>query len=97
MPTIDKKLIQKDFRIKMRFSHPGISNKKVSDGYHGTVTKLVHKENRILEITWDDVCLHDDNMKVSTDKLLMSRWNQKTPVEGAWREYLTKYVISNDK
>ena len=54
------------------------------------MTKLVHKENRVMEITWDDVCLHNDDVKVSTDKLLMSRWNQKTPVVGAWREYLTK-------
>ena len=89
-PEIYNKLVQKKLRIEMRFIHPGDSSKKVFDWYHGTVTKLIHKENRVVEITWDNVSLHNNNVKVSTNKLLMSRWNQKTPVEGVWREYLTK-------
>ena len=90
-PEIDNKLVQKKFRIEMRFSQPGDRGKKLLDWYHGTVTEIVNKKKRSVNIKWDDNCLHDNDMKISTNVLLLSRWNQKKLVEGLWREYLTSY------
>ena len=87
-PEIDSKLVQKKFRIEMRFSHPGDSGKKLLDCYHGTVTDILNKNIRSVKIKWDDDCLNDNDMKFSTNVLLISRWNQKILVEGLWREYL---------
>ena len=42
-----------------------------------------------MKIKWDDDCLNDNDMKFSTNVLLISRRNQKILVEGSWREYLT--------
>ena len=88
-PEIDNKLVQKKFRIDMRFSQPGDSGEKLLDWYHGTVTDILNKNKSSLKINWDDNCLHDNDMKCSTNVLLISLWNQKIPVEGSWREYLT--------
>ena len=88
-PEIDNKLVQKKFRIEMRFSQSGDSGKKLLDRYHGTVTEIMNKIKRILNIKWVEDCLHENDMKFSTNVLLISRWNQKSPVEGSWREYLT--------
>ena len=35
---IDNKLVQKKFRIKMRFSQPGDSGEKLLYWYHGTMS-----------------------------------------------------------
>ena len=88
-PEIDNKLIQKKFRIDMRFSQPGDSDEKLLDWYYGTVNDIVNKKKRSVKINWDDNCLHENDMKFSNNVLLISRWNQKIPVEGSWREYLT--------
>ena len=88
-PEIDNKLVQKKFRIDMRFSQPGDSGKKLLDWYHGTVTEIFNKNKMIVMIKWDEDCLHDNDIKFSTNVFLISRWNQKIPVEGSWREYLT--------
>ena len=42
-PEIDNKLVQKKFRIDMRFSQLGDSDEKLLDWYHGTVTETVNK------------------------------------------------------
>ena len=86
---IEIKFVQNKFRIEMRFSQPGDSGKKLYDWYHGTVTEIANKKKRSVKIKWDDDCLHDNDMKFSTNMLLISRWNQKIPVEGSRREYLT--------
>ena len=88
-PDIDNKLVQKRFRTEMRFSQPVYSGEKLLDWYHGTVTEIVNKKKRIVNIKWEDDFLHDNDMKFSTNILLISRRNQKIPVEGSWREYLT--------
>ena len=41
-PEIDNKLVQNQFRIEMRFSHPGDSGDKLLDSYQGTVTEIVN-------------------------------------------------------
>ena len=88
-PEIDSKLVQMKFRIDMRFSQPGDSGENLLDWYHGTVTDILNKNKSSLNIKWDDNCLHDNDMKCSANVLLISLWNQKIPVEGSWREYLT--------
>ena len=40
---IDNKLVQKKFRIGMRFSQPGDNGEKLLYWYHGTVTEIVNK------------------------------------------------------
>ena len=89
MTEIDNKLVQKKFRIEMRFSNTGDSGEKLLDFYHGTVTDIVNKNKRSVNIKWDDNFLHYNDMKFSTNVLLISRWNQKILVEGSWREHLT--------
>ena len=42
-----------------------------------------------MKIKWDDDFLNENDMKISTNVLLIRRRNQKIPVEGSWREYLT--------
>ena len=88
-PEIYNKLVQKKFRIEMRFSQPGDSGKKLLDWYQGTVTGIVNKKKRSVKIKWDNGFLHDNDINFSTNVLLKDRWNQKIPVEGSWREYLT--------
>ena len=88
-PEIYNKLVQKKFRIEMRFSQPGDSGKKLLDWYHGTVTEIFNKNKMIVMIKWDEDFLHDNDIKFSTNVLLISRWNHKIRVEGSWREYLT--------
>ena len=88
-PEIDSKLVQNKFRVEMRFSQPGDSGKKLLDWYHGTVTEIVNKNKRSVNIKREEEFLHDDDMKFSTNVLLISRWYQKIPVEGSWRKYLT--------
>ena len=44
VPEIDNNLVQKKFRIEMRFSQPGDSGEKLLDWYHGTVTEIVNKK-----------------------------------------------------
>ena len=88
-PEINNKLVQNNFKIEMRFSMPGDSGEKVLDWYHGTVTKIVNKNKRSVEITWDEECLHDDDLEKTTQVLLISRWNHKKSLAGTWRERLT--------
>ena len=88
-PEIDNKLVQNKFRIEMRFSQTGESGKNLLDWYHGTVPEVVNKNKRSVKIKWEEDYLHDDDMKFSTNVLLISRWYQKIPVEGSWRECLT--------
>ena len=73
----------------MRFIQPGDSDKKLLDWYHVTVNEIANKKKRRVKIKWDDYCLHDHDMKFSNNVMLISRWNQKIPVEGSCREYLT--------
>ena len=73
----------------MRFSQSGYSGEKLLDWYHVTVTDILNKNKRSVKIKWDNGFLHDDDIKFSTNVLLKDRWNQKIPVEGSWREYLT--------
>ena len=89
LPEIDNKLVQKKFRIAMRFSQPGESGEKLLDWYHGNVTDILNKKKMILKIKCDEHFLHGDDMEFSTNVLLISRWNQKILVEGSWREHLT--------
>ena len=49
-PDIDNKLVQKRFRTEMRFSQPVYSGEKLLDWYHGTVTEIVNKKKRIVNI-----------------------------------------------
>ena len=88
-PEIHNKLVQKKFRIEMRFSQPGDSGEKLLYWYHNTVTEIVNKNKRSVKIKWDYNFLHEKDTKFSTNVLLISRWNQKIPLEGSWREYLT--------
>ena len=91
-PEINKKMIEREYRIEMRFGGTGDGGDKVCNWYHGKVTKIINKKDRKVEITWDDDCLHDDEtetMKVTVNVLKISMWNRKTPVPGCWREYLT--------
>ena len=37
--------------------------RKGLDWYHGTVTKIVNKNKRSVEITWDEECLYDDDLE----------------------------------
>ena len=87
-PEIDNKLVQKKFRTEMSFSQPGEIDEKLLDWYHGTVTEIMNKKMSV-KIKWDNDCLHNNDMQISTNVLLISIWNQKIPVEGSWREYLT--------
>ena len=82
-PEIDNKLVQKKFRTEMRFSQPGDSGEKLLYWYHGNVNDIVNKNKRSVKIKWEDDCLHDDDMKFSSNLLLISRWNQKIPIEGS--------------
>ena len=85
----NNKLVQKKFRNEMRFSQPGDSGEKLLDWYHSTVIEIFNKKKRSVKIKLDDYCLHDNDMKFSTNMLLISIWIQKIPLEGSWREYLT--------
>ena len=88
-PEIDNKSVQKKFRIKMRFRQPRDSGEKLLYLYHGTVNEIVNKNRSSVKIKWDKDYFHDNDMKFSTNMFLISIWNQKIPVEGLWREYLT--------
>ena len=68
----------------MRFSQPGDSGEKLLYWYHGTVNEILNKKKISVKIKLDDNCLHDNDIKFSTNVLLVSRWNQKIPVEGLW-------------
>ena len=70
---IDNKLVQNNFRIEMRFIQPGDSGKKLLDWYHGTVTEILNKNKISVKIKWVEDCLHVDDMKFSTNVLLISR------------------------
>ena len=86
-PDIDNKLVQEKFRIEMRSSQPGDSGEKLLYWYYSTVTDIVNKNKRSENIKWDGGCLHDSDMKCSTNVFLISRWNQRIPAEGSCREY----------
>ena len=86
---IYNKLVQKKFRIEMRFSQTRDSGENLLDWYQDTVTNMLNKNKRSANIKWDNDFLHKNDMKISTNVLLISRRNQKIPVEGLWREYLT--------
>ena len=88
-PEIDNTLVQKNLRIEMRFSQPGDSGDKLLNWYPITVTEIVNKKKRSVKIKWEYDCLNDDDINFSTNVLLISRRNQKIPMEGSWREYLT--------
>ena len=51
-PDIDNKLVQKKFRIKMRFSQPRDSGEKLLDWYHGTVTEKPIVEGALRDLEW---------------------------------------------
>ena len=65
---------------------------KVLYWYRGTVTMIVNKNERSVEIKWNEECLHDNDMNRTGQVLLISRWNQKIPIAETWRERLTKYI-----
>ena len=46
-PEIDIKLVQKKFRIEMRFSQPGYSGEKLLYSYNGNVTENVNKRKGV--------------------------------------------------
>ena len=46
-PEIDNKLVQKKFRIDMRFIQPGDSDKKLLDWYNVTVNEIVNKRKTL--------------------------------------------------
>ena len=52
----------------------------------------MNKNKGSVEIKWDEECLHDDDMRKTHQVLLISRWNQKIPIAGTWRERLTTYM-----
>ena len=47
VPEIDNKLVQRKFRIEMRFSQPGYSGEKLLYSYNGNVTENVNKRKGV--------------------------------------------------
>ena len=87
-PEVDQPLVQKKFRIEMRFSGTDDGGSEKLEWFYGTVTRLVNKKKRSVEITWDKSCLHKDDLRKTTNVLLINRWNDKVPVAGTWRQYI---------
>ena len=52
------------------------------DWYHGTVTEIVNKNKSSVKIKWDDNCLHDNDMKISTNVLLIVTGVTEYPLLG---------------
>lgn len=88
---VDHVLVQHKFRIEMRFSLPGSGGSEDFEWYYGTVSWLVNKKKRSVKIAWHESCLHDDDLLTTTNVLLISRWNEKVPVAGTWRQYLAQF------
>ena len=95
-PKIDGKLVKKKFKIEMMFEEMGNGGEKESDWYYGVVVKIVNAKERVVGIEWDEKCLHEDDKKITPQKLNITMWNMKTPRAGAWRQYFAKKKI-NDK
>ena len=95
-PEIDNHLVRKKSKIEMMFQQVGNSGELIPDWYHGVVVKIVNKEKRIVEIEWDEKCLHEDDAKRSKQQLMITMWNPKFPPEGAWRKYFAKKQMSDN-
>ena len=85
-PKIDGNLVKKTFKIEMMFEQMGNDGEKEIDWYYGGVD-IVNAKKRVVEIEWDDACLHEDDGKTTKQKLNVKMWNMKKPKAGAWRQY----------
>ena len=81
-------MVRKKFRIEMRFSGTDDGGSEKLEWFYGTVTRLVNKKKRSVEITWDKSCLHKEDLRKMTNVLLINLWNDKVPVAGTWRQYI---------
>ena len=80
----------------MMFEEMRNGGEKELDWYYGVVVKTVNTKERVVEIEWDEKCLHEDDKKITPQKLNITMWNMKTPRAGAWRQYFAKKRF-NDK
>ena len=71
-PKIDSKLVKRNFKIEMMFEEMGNGGEKESDWYYGVVVKIVNAKERVVEIEWDEKCLHEDDKKITRQKLNLS-------------------------
>lgn len=88
MPNVDSSLV--GFKIEMLFSYTETDGSTFLNWCHGRVTKIVNEKNRTVQITWDEECLSEGDLKLSKHKLMKSKWNPRNTTNGGWREYLTK-------
>ena len=95
-PKIDGNLVKKKFKIEMMFEQMGNDGEKEMDWYYGVVVDIVNAKKRVVEIEWDDACLHEGDGKTTKQKLNVKMWNTKKPKAGAWRQYFPKKRC-NDK
>ena len=47
----------------------GNGGEKESDWYYGVVVKIVNAKERVVEIEWDEKCLHEGDKKITRQKL----------------------------
>lgn len=76
------------FKIEMYFNYQDEDGSNLCNWYHGKVVKIVNKKNRVVQVKWDEGNLGDLDVRVSNEKLFVTKWNPKTVKPGAWREYL---------
>ncbi len=86
MPPEWKKLNK--FEVEMVFEYPGEDGSPCLGQYHGKVVQLLSEKNHTVKIEWDKDCLGNDNVRISTHKLVPSNWNPKKAKKGGWRKYL---------
>ena len=77
MPKVDRNLVMKIFKIEMMFEQMGDGGEKETNWNYGVVVDIVNPKKRVVEIKWDDECLHEGEAKITTQKLNMSMWNMK--------------------
>ena len=75
MPKIDRNLVKNIFKIEMMFEQMGDGGEKETDWYYGVVVDIVNPKKRVVEIKWDDECLHEGDTDITAQKLNVSMWN----------------------
>ena len=84
MPAVDENLV--GFGIEYCFSYLDDDGSEYYGWCEGVVSRIVNAKKRMVEITWNEQKVHEDDVSVSRHQLKIRGWNGRKV--GAWRKFV---------
>mmetsp|Transcript_21421 Transcript_21421/g.44783 ORF Transcript_21421/g.44783 Transcript_21421/m.44783 type:complete len:139 (+) Transcript_21421:57-473(+) len=88
MPEMNDTLV--GYKIEMLFEYQSADGGQYLDWAHGEVTHVMNTNTRRVKIEWDNDCVAEGDVSISTHVLFLQKWNPKNVSAGAGRQYLVK-------